>query len=201
MASEKTTKELLKQMVDPTVAGVKMELVETGRKVVTAVNKALKLEVGSLKNSKDMKDMKTMLQNVLAVNDEVPKANRKKDMGSSKRGRSKTPRSRTPARATHCPPESAVKARRSTARVASPSFGAEAEEAAAERFMKTLYARPDGAAVIAQLASKKDQGVLLRKFKPDAYHEDDKDDDDDDDEDSDEDNCGPTGLKSHSVLS
>ena len=71
--------------------------------------------------------------------------------------------------------------------MASPSLGAEDEEAAAERFMKTLYARPDGAAVIAQLANAKDQAVLMRKFKKDAYQED-VDDDEEDDEEDDDDN-------------
>ena len=187
LRSEKTTKELLQQVVNPTVAGVKIELAATGRKVVTAVNKALKSEVKSLK--KDMKDMKTLLQNVLAgVNDEVPKAKRKKDAGSSKRGRSMTPaRVKTPTSLSQGVPVSAMKVRRSAAKAENSSLGADAEGAAATRLIKTLYARPEGAAVIAQLANARDQAVLLRKFKSDAYQDDEDDDEEDDEEDDDDD--------------
>ena len=190
LRSEKTTKELLQQVVNPTVAGVKTELVATGRKVVTAMNKVLKSEVKSLKQDmKDMKkDMKTLLKNVLAgVNDEVPKAKRKKDVGS-KRGRSRTPGPSKPsARATQGVPESAVKARRSTARAANSPLGADAEGAAAVRLIKTLYARPEGAAVIATLTNARDQAVLLRKFKPDDCQDDGEDDEEDDEESDDDD--------------
>ena len=189
LRSEKTTKELLQQVVNPTVAGVKTELVATGRKVVTAMNKVLKSEVKSLKQDMmDMKkDMKTLLQNVLeGVNDEVPKARRKKDVGS-KRGRSRTPGPKPSAREMQGAPESAVKVRRSTARAENAPLGADAEGAAAVRFFKTLYARPDGAAVVATLANARDQAVLSRKFKPDDCQDDEEDDEEDYEESDDDD--------------
>lgn len=180
LRSEKTTQGLLEQVVNPTVKGVKKELVTAGRKVVKAVTKVLQDEVQSLRE--DLGAMKELLETAVGTKAGVLK--RRKVASGEKRARTRTrSRTRTPVAKESCVPASALKAVRKKKSVDGVSTQ-EAEKGASMRMLQALMANKNGPAIVAQMVSAEDQATLSNMFD-NAAQSGTVDDDEDDVEDED----------------
>ena len=180
LRSEKTTQGLLEQVVNPTVKGVKKELVTAGRKVVKAVTKVLQDEVQSLRE--DLGAMKELLETAVGTKAGVLK--RRKVASGEKRARTRTrSRTRTPVAKESCVPASALKAVRKKKSVDGVS-AQEAEKGASMRMLQALMANKNGPAIVAQMVSAEDQATLSNMFD-NAAQSGTVDDDEDDVEDED----------------
>ena len=187
LKSEKTTQGLLEQVVNPTVQGVKKELVTAGRRVSQQVSKVVQDEVQSLRE--DMGAMRELLEAVVGTKAGVLKR-RKVVSAGEKRSRSR-PRTRagsgtgTPARSVTGTPVSVTKAVRK--RRGSGGAGVEdAEMGAAMRMLQALMANKAGPAIVAQMVSDEDQATLASMFDKAAGMNEDVEDDEDGDDMSDD---------------
>jgi hypothetical protein len=182
LRSEKTTQGLLEQVVNPTVKGVKKELVTAGRKVVKAVTKVLQDEVQSLRE--DLGAMKELLETAVGTKAGVLK--RRKVASGEKRARTRTrSRTRTPVAKASGVPASALNSK--AVRKKKSVDGASAEEAekgASMRMLQALMANKNGPAIVAQMVSAEDQATLSNMFD-NAAQSGTVDDDEDDEEDED----------------
>ena len=188
LKSEKTTQGLLEQVVNPTVKGVRKELVSAGRRVANQVSKVVQDEVQSLRE--DLGAMKDLLEAVVGTKSEVLKR-RKVARAGEKRSRSR-PRSRTgsgtrtPARSVSGTPASVVKAVRKR-RGFDGAAAEDVEKGAAMRMLQALMANKNGPAIVAQMVNDEDQATLASMFDKAAdMNEDDEEDDEDDDMSDDE---------------
>ena len=187
LKSEKTTQGLLEQVVNPTVQGVKKELVTARRRVAKQVSKVVQDEVQSLRE--DMGAMKELLEAVVGTKADVLKR-RKVVSAGEKRSRSR-PRTRagsgtgTPARSATGTPVSVTKAVRK--RRGSGGAGVEdAEKGASMRMLQALMANKNGPAIVAQMVSDEDQATLASMFDKAAGMNEDVEDDEDGDDMSDD---------------
>ena len=183
LKSEKTTQGLLEQVVNPTVKGVRKELVSAGRRVANQVSKVVQDEVQSLRE--DLGAMKDLLEAVVGTKSEVLKRRKVASAGekrSRSRVRSRTGSgTRTPARSVSGTPASVVKAVRKR-RGFDGAAAEDVEKGAAMRMLQALMANKNGPAIVAQMVNDEDQATLASMFDKAAdMKEDDEEDDEDDD--------------------
>lgn len=144
----KTTSELMKQLVQPTVEGVKEELVKTGRRMVNAVNTATRNELKNV--TADVAEIKTMLKDLTKLGEggvrrRVPVRKAKKTMDS--------------------PPKSAVKAVRKRNGSGAGLTEAAKVDGAMERLVGQLYNQRNGPAMLADLMDEADMEVISKRFR------------------------------------
>ena len=170
---EKTTRELTSQLVQPTVDGVKKELVRTGRRVVAAVKNGVKDELKDMKE--DVAEVKRMLKDMMQSN------------GDGGKKKVAVRKAKKPWDKTDSPPRSVMKAVRKRS---GSNAGLSVAGDVMEKLVEQLYARKEGPAIVAQLMDEDELVVLTKRFKRRGSSEDDAglmDADEDEDEEMDED--------------